>query len=268
MKLGKYIDSGTFSKVYLDLDRESKGIIKVIRRYSYESELEKYLLDKEIELCQKWPFSEIGGIVQVRGVEKHVDKDGGIEWWIGMDYGGMNLENFIRYGKMKKIGKKERIDMMCQLLDCIDKIEKLDYRHLDIKSKNILISWESEGNDEGGRWRIRLCDFDTLVKMTELKVIENSGVIVGTHRYLPEWNMKCLGVDRCLWSLGKVFYEIWNGSGGFIKGYLENSDDDDDDDSEGRVGGVGDMLYGMLCADSGKRFDMKDCKYALQNLGI
>lgn len=258
MKLGKLIDTGTFSKVYMVDDKNrkiankdnGKRVVKIVKRFSFESELEKKLLDGEIKLCSDWPFSGVDGIVGVYGVEKMGDNC----WGIVMEYGGINLENFIYKGLMKKLKMENKLSVMIDLIGFLDDMEKKGYRHLDIKSKNILIGRSGYSGDKGGGNIVaKVCDFDMLIKVDDLDELGTE--IVGTARYLPPMGSLDRSLSRCIWSMGIVFYEI-----AYMRNYNQNV-----------VNKFGKTMFdkliiGMLNEDIKKRFDLKDCKYELQNL--
>ncbi len=270
MKLGKYIDRGTFSKVYIDAESEDR-VIKVVRRFKWETDLERFLLDNEVEICKSWPFKDVMGMVKIYDVERGDRKKSDV-WWFGMEYGGCNLETFLLNGKSDKsdrsdkndksdgsdksskseknghLSDKVKIEIIVQLIDVVDTLEKIGYRHLDIKSKNILIK---DGI-------VKLCDYDMLVSLGDIRKIKDFGKTVGTMRYLPP-QFDDLELRRCIWSLGVVFYELCYGKCLRI-------------DNDGCVispwnGTIFDkLLIGMLQNDIEKRYDLKDCKYELHNL--
>lgn len=256
MKLGKYIDNGTFSKVY-EVECDVGKVVKIVRRYKFESELEKKLLDNEIKLCSKWPFGEILGLVRVFGVQKWKKEDG--TWCIVMEHGGENLERFIMKGEVMKLSKMEKIGLMVDLLDAVEGLERLGFRHFDIKPKNIVVA-----RDDSGMLKAKMCDYDMLLPVS---MVSDLGCeIIGTQRYLPPVDSLDRSLERCIWSLGMVFYEIvhgkyfmgWKGKGkGIAIGRGKGSGDGSVFDS---------LLYGMLDKDKDKRFDIKDCKYEMQNL--
>lgn len=261
IKLGKHIDSGTFSKVYLmdnDDSDDSELVVKVVRRYTFETPLEKRLLDNEVKLCSKWPFSGTDGLVEVKGIEQRSgcsNGSGSVEWMFIMENGGENLEKFILRGGMKEITDLEKLGLLVDLLGAVDELERRGYRHLDIKPGNILVrrgkGKGSEWGEEAGIWRAKLCDYDMLLPVGMLQDIGNE--IVGTMRYLPPMSKldRGLGLQRCLWSLGMVFYEIVYGLYFIV-----------DSETKWKGSQFDGLLKGMLGGD----FDIKDCKYELQNL--
>jgi len=254
MKLGKYIDNGTFSKVY-ETDEDKDKVIKVIKRYNYESDIEKKLLNHEINLSIKWPFENIKGLVKVFGVKKYEENKmvSKVEkWYIIMENGGENLERFIMRGNVRKMSNLDKIGLMIDLLEAVDKLEILGYRHFDIKPKNIVVN-----EDKDGILRAKMCDYDMLLPITMLD--ELGCEVIGTQRYLPPMDSLDRSLTRCIWSLGMVFYEIVYGK--YFMGWKGSSAFKKDDE------GVFDfLLQGMLNKDSCKRFNIKDCKYELQNL--
>ena len=252
VKLGKHIGSGTFSKVYLVNGRDGVHkscddlVVKVVRRYNFESDLEKRLLDNEIQMCSKWPFPGITGLVEVKEVIQR-GEDG--LWMFIMENGGENLEKFILRGGLKEITDLEKLGLIVDLLGAVDGLEKRGYRHLDIKPANILVKKEGRKDDESDIWRAIMCDYDMLLPISMMKEIGCQ--IIGTMRYLPPMSKLDRSLERCLWSLGMVFYEIVYGV--YYVAACETSWKGSRFDS---------LLKGML----GAGFDIKDCKYELQNL--
>ena len=82
--------------------------------------------------------------------------------------------------------------------------------------------------------------------------------IVGTMRYLPPLETLDRSVKRCIWSMGCVFFEL-------VYGYFFKVWDKEAIDRCSKSEFYN-LIKGMLSLDINKRFDLKDCKYELQNL--
>lgn len=241
----RYIDCGTFSKVYAigDTDR----VVKIVQRFDSEGDMEKKLLDHELKLSSKWPFGDVKELVNVLDV-KSVGKN---KWYIFMENGGENLERFIWRGSMKKLDIMSRLGLMVDLLGAVSSLERRGFRHLDIKPKNILVKLDE--SEENSIWRAKLCDYDMLVP---INILDTLGCdIIGTIRYLPPLDKLTRNFSRCIWALGMVFYEIAYGTYycGDEKVAFKGSSFDN-------------LIKGMLHKDDEKRYNIKDCKYELQNL--
>lgn len=253
--LGEYIDNGTFSKVYYKKGDKSR-VIKVIQRYSFETDSEKLILNNELKLCKNWKYGTYNGLVNVFNVFGDGSNLLSREWFIEMEYGGKNLESLICNGTVRKMSDKDKTVVISKLIDIIDYLEKCGLRHLDIKSKNILLNLNLDNDDTEIVESVKLCDYDMLVTIADLNKMGCD--IIGTMRYLPPLDSLDRSLKRCIWSLGCVFFELVYGFN------FKNWDKKMDEHCAKSV--FYNLIKGMLTIDQKKRYDLKDCKYQIHNL--
>lgn len=207
------IGEGGFGKVYKGKYGNIPVAIKKITLQEKSSEVFDVLLN-EIKIVIETNIDEIPKFI---GIMKKKGKYNLISEFIN----GSNLKE-----TYKKMSYKEKIKVMCDLCEIIEKIHSKNLIHRDIKPANVMIEEEQKDSNKAHKNRVRLIDFG--IAKIAIHTSTFTSTQIGTVPYMPPEQFQIdlnrfsdpnaddvkpvpISTKSDIWSLGVMISEIFSG---------------------------------------------------------